>query len=130
MFNYLRHPVFVKHHVGRCRFGVVCFLILLSISVFGQKYKSVYEFGQGKTKYVTEADLIVTEKAISIKYKGDFFYKDCPIIKKVSKFYILARDNQAHTTDLWIFQSKYKIVRVWSNQRTNSFGRITYTLIR
>ncbi len=107
-------------------------LFLPSKCCYAQSYQATYESSTFKGKRdIGEVKIAISSKFISLNYgRNKPIYKNLPIMARINDRYILARDMQSRTSDLWIFQSKYKIVRVWSNQKTNSFGRITYLLIR
>lgn len=110
-------------------------LILLPFMAFSQRYRAIYEAGNFRAKHdMGIVNLVITEKAVSINYengspKSTYNY---PIINKycpnphIGITYIMTR--YSGVTDFWIIsQKKYTIVRIWSNQKSCQFGRITYT---
>lgn len=106
------------------------FFLFFSISCFGQQYMAIYEDGYGNKKYWGKSDLVFTDKKVIIHYKNAINHKSAfiyPIINKYTQYYIMTRNTKNQETDFWIIsQKRYKIVRIWSNQKTGRFGRITY----
>lgn len=73
----------------------------------------------------------IRQRCVKYHKSRSFQYK---IISNQIDYYVISRDYICKDTDFWIItlpQRKpyVKVVRLWSNQQSGHFGRITYTLI-
>lgn len=72
-------------------------------------------------------NLVFSKTEICIKYsEPKDSYRKYPIINQYT-CYVMTRNKREFVTDFWIrSQFDRKVVRIWSNQKTGRFGRITY----
>lgn len=107
-------------------------IIILILGIFEakcQRYIARYEDGKGRVSEWGYANLVFCDKKVFVHYENDCLSRvfSYPVINKYTQYYIMTRDSRSSKTDFWIIsQRKYTIVRIWSNQKTGSFGRITY----
>ncbi len=111
----------------------IILLLLCSSFVMAQKYKAVIETFPNSRVELGIAELKFDAKYITVKYPNSrrFQYR---IISHEIDYYFISRDSIYKNSDFWIItlpirKPYIKIVRIWSNQQSGHFGRITYTLI-
>lgn len=106
----------------------ILFLLLLFPALsFGQHYSATIESGDFRRKYdMGMVSLSFRAKTVSVRYDDSGRTYTYPVIA-APRPYLLTRDKRMHCTDFWIVQ-RQSVVRIWSNQLSGHYGRITYKL--